>query len=101
MEGVRPYTEEQLREYKRWWLNTTIIDAFNRTCDTHPKKEALVEGEQRLTFSQVREQVHKAALAFLKLGLGKESIVLFQIPNWIEAVYAYLGLAQLPQFHRF
>ncbi len=95
MEGVRPYTEEQLREYKRLWLNTTIIDAFYRTCDTHPEKEALVEEEQRLTFSQVREHVHKAALAFLKLGLGKESIVLFQIPNWIEAVYAYLGLAAI------
>ena len=92
MEGVRPYTEEQLREYKRQWPNTTIIDAFNRTCDTHPEKEALVEGEQRLTFSQVREQVRKAALAFLKLGLGKESVVLFQIPNWVEVVYAYLGL---------
>ncbi len=92
MEGVRPYPEDRFKEFKKHWLNMTLWEAFKRTCDTHPEREALVEGEQRLTFSQVRERVVRAALAFLKLGLCKRSPVLFHLPNWVEAVYTYLGL---------
>jgi len=92
MEGVRSYPEELVERYRKIWLGITIIDAFEQTCDIIPEKEALVEGETRLTFAQLREKVQKAALAFLKLGLGKESTVLLQIPNYIEAVYVYLGL---------
>lgn len=95
MKGVRAYSEEQYREYRNYWLNMNINEAFNRTCDTHPEKEALVEGEKRLTFSQVSKRVQKAALAFLGLGLGKESLVLFHMPNWIETVYAYMGLTAI------
>ncbi len=95
MEGVRPYTEEQMRKYRKWWLNTTINDAFDRTCDIQPDKEALVEGNQRLTFSQVRKQVERAALALLELGVQPGSFVLFQLPNWAESVPIYLGLKKI------
>ncbi len=95
MEGVRPYTEEQLRKYRKWWLNTTINDAFDRTCAIQPDKEALVEGVQRLTFTQVREQVQRAALAFLEIGVQPGSFVLFQLPNWAESVSIYLGLKKI------
>lgn len=95
MEGVRPYSEEQYSEFRKHWLNRTINEAFHETCDTHPEKVALVEGEKRLTFSQVREQVQRAALAFLKLGFVKESPVLLHLPNWVETVYAYLGLTTI------
>lgn len=95
MRGVTPYSDEQCREFGKWWLNVTVGEVFNRTCDTHPDKEALVEAHQRLTFSQVREKAQRAALAFLKLGLGKEDPVLFHVPNWVEAVYSYLGLTMI------
>jgi non-ribosomal peptide synthetase component E (peptide arylation enzyme) len=97
MEGVRPYPAEFAKEYreKGWWLGTTVISAFNRTCDILPEKEALVEDETRLTFSQLRESAQKTALAFLRLGLRKESIVLLQMPNWVEAVIIYLGLQMI------
>jgi non-ribosomal peptide synthetase component E (peptide arylation enzyme) len=92
MQGVRPYSEELVERYRRVWLRITVIDAFERTSDILPEKFAVVEGETRLTFVQLREKVKKAALAFLELGLGKEDPVLLQIPNSIEAVYVYLAL---------
>lgn len=95
MEGVRPYTAEQLQTYRKWWLNTTITDAFDRTCDIQPEKEALVEGGQRLTFSQVRKQTLRAALAFLELGVRHGNFVLFHLPNWAESVFIYLGLKRI------
>jgi len=95
MEGVKSYPKEMLEKYRKIWLGTTIIDAFDRTCDIIPEKEALVEGETRLTFAELREKVRKASLAFLELGLGKENVVLLQIPNYIEAIYVYLGLQMI------
>ncbi len=96
MEGVKPYPEEITREYqeKGWWIGTTLIDAFNRTCDIHPEKEAVVDVEQgrRLTFSQIREMTYKVALALLGLGIKTGDFVLLQIPNWSEAISAQLGL---------
>ncbi|NIR14599.1 MAG: AMP-binding protein, partial [Desulfobacterales bacterium] len=87
MQGLRSYPEELVERYRKIWLGLTIIDAFERTCDVLPEKVAVVEGETRLTFAQLREKVKKAALAFLKLGLGKEDPVLLQIPNSAEAIY--------------
>ena len=95
MEGVKPYPKELLEKNRKIWLGTTIIDAFDRTCDIIPEKEALVGGEIRLTFAELREKVRKTALAFLELGLEKGSVVLLQIPNCIEAVYVYLGLQMI------
>lgn len=92
MKGVRPYPEDQFKEFKKLWLNITIWEAFKRTCDTHPEKEALVEGELRLSFSQVRQKALRTASALLGLGLGKGDPVLFHLPNWVEGVYTYLGL---------
>jgi len=92
MQGVRPYPKELVERYRSVWLGMTIIDAFDRTCDILPEKVAVVEGETRLTFSQLREKVQRAALVFLKLGLGRESPVLLQIPNYTESVYVYLAL---------
>ena len=92
MQGLRSYPEELVERYRKIWLGLTIIDAFERTCDVLPEKVAVVEGETRLTFAQLREKVKKAALAFLKLGLGKEDPVLLQIPNSAEAIYVYLAL---------
>jgi 2,3-dihydroxybenzoate-AMP ligase len=92
MEGVRPYPEELFEKYRKVWLRITIIDAFDRTCDIIPDKVAVVEGETRLSFAQLRGKVQKAGLALLELGLGKGSLVLLQIPNCPEAVYVYLAL---------
>ena len=94
MEGFRPYPEELVREYKenKWWLETNFIDALSRSCDLHPHKEAVVEGDTRLTFSELIESSRRAALAFLELGLGPGSIVLHQLPNWVESLVVYTGL---------
>ncbi|MGD9031879.1 MAG: class I adenylate-forming enzyme family protein [Desulfobacteraceae bacterium] len=92
MQGVRPYPQELFESHCSVWLGITVIDAFDRTCDILPEKVAVVYGETRLTFAQLREKVQKAALVFLDLGLGKEGPVLLHIPNSVEAIYVYLAL---------
>jgi non-ribosomal peptide synthetase component E (peptide arylation enzyme) len=92
LQGVRPYPQELFESHCSVWLGITVIDAFDRTCDILPEKVAVVYGETRLTFAQLREKVQKAALVFLDLGLGKEGPVLLHIPNSVEAIYVYLAL---------
>lgn len=97
MEGVPQYSPSLLRKYQQrgWWLGVTIVQAFDHTSEIYPRKEALVEGQHRLTFSQLREKSLLAALVFKDLGIGRGDCVLFQMPNWHEAVYIYLGLQRL------
>lgn len=68
---------------------------MDRTCDLYPYKEALVAGEVRLTYRQLREWTDRAAIAFLDLGIGKLDRVLLQVPNRAEFVFAYYGLHKI------
>ncbi len=97
LEGANSFPKEMVDLYyrKRWWLGIPLGEMLDRTCDLYPYKEALVAGEARLTYRQLREQTDRAALAFLELGIQKLDRVLLQIPNWAEFVFAYYGLHKI------
>jgi len=97
LEGANPFPKEFIDRYyeKRWWLGIPLGEMLDRTCDIYPHREALVAGEVRLTYHQLREWTDRAAIAFLELGIGKLDRVLLQIPNWPEFVYAYYGLHKI------
>ncbi len=97
IEGANPFPKDwaDLYRRKRWWLGIPLGEMLDRTCDFYPYKEALVAGEVRLTYHQLREQTNRAALAFLELGIQKLDRVLLQIPNWPEFVFAYYGLHKI------
>jgi 2,3-dihydroxybenzoate-AMP ligase/mycobactin salicyl-AMP ligase len=97
LEGTNPFPKEwsDLYRRKRWWSGIPLGEMLDRTCDLYPYKEALVAGEVRLTYRQLREWTDRAALAFLELGIQKLDRVLLQIPNWAEFVFAYFGLHKI------
>jgi 2,3-dihydroxybenzoate-AMP ligase/mycobactin salicyl-AMP ligase len=97
LKGVTPFPKEFIDQYyqKRWWFGITLGEMLDRSCDLYSHKEALVAGEVRLTYQQLREKTDRAALAFLELGMTKLDRVLLQIPNWAEFVYAYYGLHKI------
>jgi len=47
---------------------------LDRTCDLYPHKAALVAGEVRLTYRQLREWTDRAAIAFLDKKRLREEI---------------------------
>jgi len=97
LEGANPFPKEMVDLYyrKRWWSGIPVGEMLDRTCDLYPYKEALVAGEVRLAYRQLREQTDRAALAFLDLGIRKLDRVLLQVPNWAEIVFAYYGLHKI------
>jgi len=97
LEGTNPFPKEFVHHYyeKRWWLGIPLGEMLDRSCDVFPHKEALVAGETRLTYRQLREWTDRAAIAFLELGIQKLDRVLLQLPPWAEFVYAYYGLHKI------
>ncbi len=97
LDGTVPFPDEWVKRYyeKKWWLGISVGEMLDRSCDVFFYKEALVAGEVRLTYQQLREWTDRAAIAFLELGVQKLDRVLLQIPNWAEFVYAYYGLHKI------
>lgn len=97
LEGTNPFPREFADLYyrRRWWSGLSLGEVLDRTCDLYPFKEALVAGNVRLTYREVREWTDRAAIAFLELGIEKLDRVLLQVPNWAEFVFAYYGLQKI------
>jgi non-ribosomal peptide synthetase component E (peptide arylation enzyme) len=73
-------------EYVRrgYWDSSLISDFWDRNAVLHPDKEAIVEEERRLTWSQAKKQIDRIALGLLKLGIRRDERVAVQLYNCSE-----------------
>ena len=97
LEGFPGYQKEDAEKYNkyRWWLGITLGDMFDKATDLYPQREALVDDNTSLTYSQLKDRVDRLAIALIKLGIEKQDRVLLQLPNWSEFVYAYFALQKI------
>src|SRR3972149_11804829 len=70
-----------------------------------PDREAMVSGEQRLTYMEVQERVNCLAAALMNLGLekgGKVAVMAMNCPQYVETYYACskIGVAFVPLNYR-
>lgn len=71
-----------------------------------PDREALVFGDQRLTFSQVNDEIDRVARGFIAVGIkpgDKVALWLMNQPEWIFIMFALakVGAIQVPVNTRF
>jgi 2,3-dihydroxybenzoate-AMP ligase len=67
-------------------------------CDTavrSPDKVAVIEGDRRLSYAQLTEQVDRLAIELRHTGLKPLDRVVMQLPNSIEFVVSFLALMRL------
>ncbi|HOJ52248.1 MAG TPA: class I adenylate-forming enzyme family protein [Syntrophales bacterium] len=90
-------TPEQIAYYTKlgFWDKWTFIDYIKRWAEAFPEKEALIDQDKRLTWSQYRQMVDRIALNFLALGIKRDDLVIAQIPNCVEAVIIEMALARI------
>ncbi|MBN2283818.1 MAG: AMP-binding protein [Deltaproteobacteria bacterium] len=69
-------------------------DSLRRTTRRYRTKEALVCGEQRLTYEQLNEKANRFANALLDMNLAKGSVVAFTSLNCLEFFIALCGTAK-------
>lgn len=97
LEGVIPYDQEDAEIYNkfRWWSGLTLGDILDRAADIHPKKEAFVDKNSRMTYGEARNKTDRLAIGLIDLGVKPLDRVLVQLPNWNEFVFAYFALQKI------
>ena len=97
--------EEKRARYRAsgWWGDQTLGSMFLRNAATHPDRAALVDApnradfafgeQQRLTYRQMLAEVERLAGALVAAGIGKDDVLLVQLPNLSELVNLYFAAA--------
>ena len=74
LKGFIAYKKEDAEKYSRlgWWAGLTLGDLIDKAADIYPNKEALVDDQSRLTYSQVRGMTDRLAIGLMELGIKPE-----------------------------
>lgn len=94
LEGFVQWPEEFRDTYikKGYWENVALGDAFDRIAEFFPKREALVFGDERISYGMLKNITDRLARGFLNTGLKPLDTVVLQLPNIPEFVYCFLAL---------
>ena len=104
---MRTTPEAKIREYREraWWSDRRIPDLFDAAVQAAPDQLALVDppnrptllgdAARRLTFREVADLVDGFALRLQELGLGRDDVLITQLPNVVEYPALYLAAMRL------
>jgi fatty-acyl-CoA synthase len=70
----------------------TPLSFLERTACAFPDRFAVVDGDRRLTWADVRERVRRLAVALQESGIEKDDRVAFLAPNTSELLEAHYGV---------
>jgi fatty-acyl-CoA synthase len=70
----------------------TPLAFLERSSAAFPKRTAVVDGERRLTWADVRERVRRLAVGLQDVGIEKGDRVAFLAPNATELLEAHYGV---------
>ncbi len=98
-ETIRAYTNAG------WWGTTTLLDLWDANVAAHPERPALVDppnraeltvGEpQRWTYAETDARATRLASALRTAGVGRDDVVMVQLPNIVELPLVYLAALKL------
>ncbi|MFC0337989.1 2,3-dihydroxybenzoate-AMP ligase [Kushneria avicenniae] len=97
------YPSERQRLYRDrgCWIDETFGAMMRRLAETHGTREALVDGELRLSYADLDRRVDALARGLRHLGLERSDRVVIQLPNrheFVVACFALFRLGALPVF---
>ncbi len=102
-----PFDDDVIDRYRAegWWDGLTIHDLFARIVERKPDALALADapnraeftvGEpRRWTYAQTQERADRLAVALIEQGVGKDDVVMVQLPNVVELVLVYLAASRI------
>lgn len=97
LEGCVPWPADFARLYRErgYWQGRTIGDLIEVHAKAEPDREAVVEGNRRLTFGQFWEASGRLAAGLIELGFKPLDRVVYQIPNSCEYLIGFLALMRI------
>ncbi|MFN5243316.1 MAG: class I adenylate-forming enzyme family protein [Novosphingobium sp.] len=88
-----------------WWGDQTLADMFFANAQKHAGRLALVDAPnradfafgapQRLTYAELAAEVERLAGALVAAGIGKDDVIVIQLPNISEFVALYFAAATI------
>ena len=106
---MRTVPADLARQYEAagWWTRDTLGDLLARGMAAAPDQEFRVHSDTRPwsgTFRDVELVARRLAAGLRERGVGPGDIVVFQLPNWMEAAAvfwaaAFLGAVVVPVVH--
>ncbi len=92
MQATR-YTDSMIKDYveKGYWESTTIPEVWEQNASKFPDEEAIVDSKTRLTWAEANERINNIATALVELGIGRDKVLVSQLPNCAEFVLLYVA----------
>jgi acyl-CoA synthetase (AMP-forming)/AMP-acid ligase II len=99
--------EEKRKAYREagWWGDQTLADLFFANAARNPDRLALVDAPnradfafgapRRLSYAGMQAEVERYAGALVAAGIGKDDVVMIQLPNISEFVSLYFAAATI------
>jgi acyl-CoA synthetase (AMP-forming)/AMP-acid ligase II len=103
---MKVHTQSQIERYEQAavWGETTLLDRFSDTVESEPDRRAVVDppnagklvdrDPERFTYEAFAERVDGIAAGLRDRGVGKDDIVVVQLPNTWELAALYLAVAR-------
>ncbi len=97
LNGCVPWPEEFARRYRErgYWRDITIGEQLDAAIARWGDKEALISGNERVTYHELGARIDRLAVRLAQAGLKPLDRVVLQLPNVPEFVYAYYALARI------
>lgn len=76
-----------------WWTDELLGDWLARAARATPDQAAVVQGERTVSFAELARLVRAFERGMDRLGIAKGDVVAVQLPNTLEFVVSYIGLA--------
>ena len=74
---------------------TTLPEAQAQATVAYAEREAVVIGDERVTFGEIGERIDRLAAGLYKLGLQEGDVVVLFLPTCLEFVYLYWALGKV------
>ncbi len=91
--GAVPWPDDVAERYRArgFWDDVTLGDAFDRAMTANADRLAVVDGERRVTYGELHALVDRLALHLAGRDIADGERVIFQLPNVLEFVVAYVA----------
>lgn len=77
------------------WTGETLFDLLARAAAATPDRIAITDGAHGVTYLALRDMVDRMAARYRALGIGRDDVVVLQLPNWPEFAPAFFALERI------
>ncbi len=88
---THPSRDARLYVDRAYWPQLSLGALFAQTVERQGARDAIIDGPRRFPFREIDRLSEGLARAFARFGVGPGDVIAYQLPNWWEAVVAFLG----------